>query len=413
MSDNIGLLIVDDEQLIRSLVRKCVRWEEIGIHPIWEAESAEEALKLAEELRPELVITDICMSSMDGVSLAEKLIQAYPPVKVIILTGYQEFEFAQRSIRAGVSEFLVKPLEPRELQRAALRLKAELLADRARACAQDELTARLEQDIPYARAGLLLEILLRQVEPEALPLRLSSFGFDPAQSGIQAAVLSLDRSAVEPEEAWRLRTSACMDRVRECLGGEEGLAFFSDVAGRIVLLGLCTDSRLAEHCLRLAGEIEGLYIGMGDVCGTFAEAHASYRQAVDALGSALLCGNPGAVTRYGEIRAEKRLVEGVKLYLREHLADEGLSLPAVAEEFHVSAGYLSRTFKQETEINFVKFLRKLRMERAAELLRSTDQTAYQVGEAVGVADSHYFSLCFKRYAGMSASKYRQQYRSKN
>lgn len=412
MNDNIGLLIVDDEHLIRSLVRKCVHWEELGFHPVWEAESAEEALRLAEKLRPELVITDICMASMDGVSLAEELIQAHPPVKVIILTGYQEFEFAQRSIRAGVSEFLLKPLDPQELQRAALRLKSELLAIRAKARAQDELTARFKRDMLYARTGFLLEILLRQVKPEEIPRRLSSFGFDPAQAGIQAAVLSLDRSAAEPEAAWRLRAAACMDRVRECVGGEERIAFFSDVAGRIVLLGLCADSQLAECCLRFAKELEGVYIGLGEVCGTFAEAHVSYRQAVDALCSARLCGTPGTITRYGEIRAEKRLTEDVKLYLREHFADEELSLPAVAKKFHVSVGYLSRTFKQEAKINFVKFLFKLRMERAAELLRSTDQAAYQVAEAVGIRDSRYFSLCFKRYAGVSASEYRQQYRSK-
>jgi two-component system response regulator YesN len=70
--------------------------------------------------------------------------------------------------------------------------------------------------------------------------------------------------------------------------------------------------------------------------------------------------------------------------------------------------YLSRIFKQETGHNFVEYLTAMRMEKAVKLLKETDMKSYQVAEAVGIVNPHYFGICFKKWTGMSVSDFKKQ-----
>ncbi len=94
-------------------------------------------------------------------------------------------------------------------------------------------------------------------------------------------------------------------------------------------------------------------------------------------------------------------------YIQANLTDSSLSLGSVAENFHMNDSYLSRTFTKELGFSFSKYLNRLRMERAIELLRTTDLKAYQIAEAVGIPDAYYFSNCFKKYTGKSIRDYKK------
>ncbi|MDF2935793.1 MAG: response regulator [Paenibacillaceae bacterium] len=103
------LLIVDDEPLIRRGLAKLVEKNPLGWSVIGEAGNGQEAYARLEELRPDLVITDIRMPLMDGLELARQIAVAAPETAVIILTGYRDFEYAQMAIQYGVKQFLLKP----------------------------------------------------------------------------------------------------------------------------------------------------------------------------------------------------------------------------------------------------------------------------------------------------------------
>ena len=100
------------------------------------------------------------------------------------------------------------------------------------------------------------------------------------------------------------------------------------------------------------------------------------------------------------------VVKRVKQYVEENYADPEISLTTAADYIAVSSGYLSSMFKKATGTNFVKYLTDARMEKAQELLRRTDQKTYEVAYATGFSDPHYFSIAFKKYAGMSPSDFR-------
>lgn len=109
------LLVVDDEYNIRDGIANTVAWETCNVVVVGEACNGIEALKRVEETLPDIVITDINMDDMDGLELAENLKQKYPNIKVIILSGYDEFEYAKRALQLKVFSYLLKPILPDEL----------------------------------------------------------------------------------------------------------------------------------------------------------------------------------------------------------------------------------------------------------------------------------------------------------
>ena len=116
------VLIVDDEKYVRMGIKSETDWSLIGCEVVGEAANGIEGLEAAETLRPDLVISDIRMPKMDGIEMAEKIIEKCPGTKVIFLTAYNEFEYARQAIRIGVSDYLLKPFQDGELEGAIQRL---------------------------------------------------------------------------------------------------------------------------------------------------------------------------------------------------------------------------------------------------------------------------------------------------
>ncbi len=149
------VLIVDDEKYVRMGIRSETDWSLIGCEVVGEASNGEMGLEMAEELRPDLVISDIRMPKMDGIKMAEKLLDKYPETKVIFLTAYSEFEYARAAVRIGVSDYLLKPFQDGELEGSIQRLlhlhqsapieQMELESDLIQLRGKEEITNRYVQ----------------------------------------------------------------------------------------------------------------------------------------------------------------------------------------------------------------------------------------------------------------------------
>ena len=116
------VMIFDDEKYVWMGIKSDTDWALIGCEVVGEASNGLEALEVAESARPDLVVSDIRMPKMDGIELAEKLIEKYPNIKVIFLTAYNEFEYARQAVRIGVSDYLLKPFSDGELEGSIQRL---------------------------------------------------------------------------------------------------------------------------------------------------------------------------------------------------------------------------------------------------------------------------------------------------
>lgn len=120
------VLFVDDEPLIRMGLRAIIAWEELGFHHFFEAENAKEALEIIDEHEPELMILDICMESVSGIVLAGQLREKDYKGRIILLSGYSNFEYAQKAFYADVTAYLVKPVDKEELLSAVNKAIDEL-----------------------------------------------------------------------------------------------------------------------------------------------------------------------------------------------------------------------------------------------------------------------------------------------
>ncbi|WJH33630.1 response regulator [Paenibacillus sp. CC-CFT747] len=118
----IKMLIVDDEPVICRGLRETIPWETIGVEVVGDASDGVEALERIESQPVDLVLTDIHMDGMDGLELAKELRQRYPHIRIIILSGYDYFDYARQAIRIGVEDYLLKPVDVDELMEMVRRI---------------------------------------------------------------------------------------------------------------------------------------------------------------------------------------------------------------------------------------------------------------------------------------------------
>ncbi len=120
------IILVDDEEEVRKSIIRKINWEENGFLVAGDAENGEDALEKIEPLEPDLILTDIRMPYMDGLTLAERVRQKYPSMKIVIFSGYDDFEYAKQAIKLNVTEYILKPVNVEELTAILQAIKANL-----------------------------------------------------------------------------------------------------------------------------------------------------------------------------------------------------------------------------------------------------------------------------------------------
>ncbi len=526
----LKLMIIDDEDLVRDLFKRCLNWHELGICIVGEATGGREALELMEQEIPDIIFTDICMPFMDGIELSRVIRERYPWIKIVILTGHEEFEYAKRSIQVGVTDFLLKPIHDQEIKLVLLDLKSKIVAERAEHDEYQRLKEQLTEHLPYLREKFLNELLQNKYYNFEIEDKLKYFQIEFESNPFQVAVLEITPANREEHygaEEHLILGMRGMALINEYYKTEEGHYVFFDYQQRIVVLNNdpTTDISLLLESIKILIQKElksFVTVGIGRSYPHPENIHNSYREAVEALNYKLLIGK-GHIISYNDLnlisrdippndyqndefgffiktgcgdkaiawvdsffkeisanpnftvdslrakafmilatiintidglglrtvdivnenpqayelifkndtlpemkkflddliltvttavkslhdKKENNITKEVQDYLHNNLANEALSLSKVAKEFYINSSYLSRIFKQATGTTFVEYLTKIRMETAIELLRETNQKAYQIGEAVGIPDPHYFGICFKKYTGMSINEFRK------
>ncbi len=112
------VVIIDDEPVIVEGLTRSIKWEEWGCEVVGSALNGMEGIALVKEKEPDILITDISMPKMDGLTMIASLKSQYETMEIMILTGYREFDYAQRAIRLGVTRLLLKPSKMDELTEA-------------------------------------------------------------------------------------------------------------------------------------------------------------------------------------------------------------------------------------------------------------------------------------------------------
>lgn len=185
-------IIVDDEAVVRLGLKNTIDWRDHGFELIGDYENGRDAWEAIERSKPDLVISDISMPFMDGLQLAGLTVAHYPYIKMIILTGYDEFEYAQQALRLKVSDFVLKPITAREIRGLLDKVRAEMDEEARRHEDVSRLKQQLNQSLPLLRERFLERMVAVGMSHAQVGERLSFFGLPPMQPGCLVLVADID-----------------------------------------------------------------------------------------------------------------------------------------------------------------------------------------------------------------------------
>ena len=147
-------LLVDDEEIVRRGFSKKIAWAEAGFEFLAPCQNGREAIERIEQEHPDVVMTDICMPLVDGLEVAAYIADRFPEIIVIVLSGYDEFEYARSALRSRVAEYLLKPITSHELSALVAKLQMRLNETTGRRAQLEIANAQTRPPSPDAASGL-------------------------------------------------------------------------------------------------------------------------------------------------------------------------------------------------------------------------------------------------------------------
>jgi len=288
----IKLLIVDDEPVICRGLQSTVPWASIGVEVIGEAYDGLEALEMIAQHDVDVVITDICMPEMDGLELTRELRKQKPDIKVIIVSGYDEFEYARQAMRLGVEDFLLKPVNVDELMAMVERISDQKIREK-----EEERTRNQDNAVKWL-SGLMQGETAHSEADLGLFLQVEGpVHFHVIASQMDRYSEWLERSEEVERDSlqrhWR-------EHIQSCLAGNE-IAVVSYYFHRNLLLTLCMEPEGMEErqftdvLYQVAEQWLGpepLYLGVSEPFLEMGEARAACYAAIQTLQYRQLC--PGS-----------------------------------------------------------------------------------------------------------------------
>ena len=194
------VFLVDDEIAIRENLRNSFPWEEKGYQLVGEAPDGEMALPMLRDLNADILLTDIRMPFMDGIRLCEEVQRTMPWVERIILSGYDDFSYAQKAISLGVREYLLKPVTSEELEAALSRVSRQIEEKRRESENLTALRERLNSGNQFLRDKLLTTLFTDEGNPEdddALLSQMRGLGINLSAACYTVIDISFDAEGEE------------------------------------------------------------------------------------------------------------------------------------------------------------------------------------------------------------------------
>lgn len=400
----LKILLVDDEPTVRKGMLTCIDWNKHGFTIVGEAVNGAVALEKALQLKPDIILSDICMPVMDGIQLVERLKEQLPDSKVIIMSGYDEFEYAKSLMRMKVTDYLLKPVAEEELIEVLGKLAKEIADEELKRSEMETANRLLYENFPQLKSKFMKKLLdgsiqnknefarwadIIKVQPDldrcryaVLLMAIDSFGLGAGK--LSAEERELDNFAV---------VNIAEEIISQTESGFLSYRGFEYFTGLIFVNGPC--------CLDLIGQAinvslkkymdQRAFIVIGEPVADIADIAPSYNKALDQMGEKMFKG-------------KRTLIQIALRYIEENY-DKDISLAAVAKAVYVTPNYLSRVFKEEMNTNFVDWLNQVRIDKAKDLLAFTGLKAYEIAEKVGYKDYKYFSAIFKKLTGSSPKDY--------
>lgn len=267
----LKLMIVEDEELLRMGLVTCVDWADLGYEIIGEAGDGEKALKLVEQNPPDVIITDIKMPRLNGIDMAEKLKADYPGIRIVVISGYDEFEYARRALKMGVSEYILKPINLEQLKKTVVELRMEIEEERKKDREFMELKSMRYEDMQALRQQMYTKLLLQKCSVEELGDYIGRLGEPVLDRYYGAGILAIEGFPVISMECDYLHVidmdRSLEDFVNRTLKGLYG----EDGQNGLTVLRANAGERILCICGESPGEVKQEGRRVREAFGTFNE----------------------------------------------------------------------------------------------------------------------------------------------
>ncbi|MCC3356790.1 response regulator transcription factor [Bacillus sp. REN16] len=391
------VLIADDEFIIRDGIHSSVDWERYNMEVVGEAEDGEEAVEVALEHQVDILLIDLNMPIMNGLEAMKQIKQQLPACKMVVVSGYDEFRYAQEALRLKVEDYLLKPVNPGKLEAIIMELQRKLDMEVSQKEFVKQATIQIKRNQTQLKERFFQDWMEGQLANEEIMEQLQFLNL-PVTTPIQYIVIKwpdyhLNQMFMQENDR-QIYLFAIENIVKEMIKSNKIIVFWD----RSHLLNIClwepinqeqmTEIRdVVQHYFSIT-----IYYHMEDIKELeFTHLYKVYDRCKREVDK--------------QIKISP-IVKDALSYIRQHYQDSSLTLEKVAEELHITTVYLSRIMKHELGISYVGLLTQMRINKAVDLLKTTELSIRDIAEAVGYDSQHYFSTTFKKIVGVSPMQFK-------
>ncbi|TEB05410.1 Transcriptional regulatory protein DegU [Pelotomaculum schinkii] len=347
----LKVLVVDDYPMEGEAINYILKKYRPEIKYLGQAFTGNSGLEITREKNPDIVFVDIKMPGMDGLSMTRKLKEISPKTKIVIVTAYDEFEFIQTALRLGVNDYLLKPVQSQELLNVL-----------------DLLSAQLNEE-------------------ESIPVKPYLTVIPPKYQ-----VLMMQIQAGDTQKSCKLLNEIWLELI--------------SAAKEDVILTRTSSIDLANSVLQLCGENNCCKEAITSVYYSFIKK-VSTAQSVNSTENFLKEFVENCTNSFNQYihEAGYRQISRSKELIEQRL-HTNITLESIAKEIFISPYYLSHLFKKKTGVTFMHYVIERRLEKAKQLLVTTNDTIELIALKTGYEESNSFRRLFKKIVGISPSEYR-------
>ncbi|WP_113671456.1 response regulator [Vallitalea guaymasensis] len=327
------IIIVEDEIPVRNAICNIIEWEELGYELVYVSGDGQDALTYIENNQIDVILTDICMPFMDGLELSNEAKKILPTVKIVIITGYNEFEYAHKAVEIGVDHYLLKPITADEFTKMLIEIKNELDNEFSKKRNLLALKKQVETNKDILRDKFLMNLLYNKINSNIIREKVNNLGIKLEGTKYIVAVLQPENIKEIADSNWdcdyQLLEFAILNICNEVLtnygqnicilGNDDQLIIFFVNDNQDEIEFRDTIDEIMNKiivCVEKFYNI-GMYIGVGDNYAELQDLHFSYKDALNALEYRVLNGSNKIIYKMDVEKTSSFSYHKIDEYLRE------------------------------------------------------------------------------------------------
>ncbi|WP_231710700.1 response regulator [Gracilibacillus suaedae] len=390
------VLIADDEFIIRDGIMSSVDWGDFNMEVVAEAEDGEEAVNLAIRHEVDVLLIDLNMPIMNGITAMKKIKDQLHDCRMVVISGYDDFQYAQEAIRLQVEDYLLKPVNPNQLANILEAVRQQLDQKKQEENYLQQASSQVKRNHKQLRNRFFLDWMTEVVGEEEVKNQLKFLELPQTEPQSLIVMKWLDGEAEHhffSEQERKQQLEAIQQLLGEDMKKYVHAIFLEGTHWISILIWEQTPADLTLHLEEFIKEELAQHVYAKQIEVEFSSIPAKYSEVKQEL------------NKYMQLSP---LVKQSIQYIRKHYRDSHLTLESIAESLHVSTVYLSKMIKQDLGVSYVKFVTQMRLQTAKDLLRTTDLSVREVAELVGYDSQHYFSTAFRKSIGVTPKQYKHQ-----